>query len=106
MTSTTVAPVAVLVALLSGLWLGFQLGKVDDMCSVGRESLQIGGFMIGAAREEPSTASAKNAMRHVQYRHKNDNDNKRFALGCYFCSLLKFRSSGATFRECRLYVLR
>eukprot|EP00903_Cladosiphon_okamuranus_P022292 g20498.t1 len=49
MASTILAPVAVLVALIAGLWLGFQLGKVDDMCSVGRESLHIGGFMIGSA---------------------------------------------------------
>lgn len=49
--STTLAPVAVLCALFAGLWLGFQLSKVDDMCSVGRESLHIGAFMIGSACE-------------------------------------------------------
>lgn len=53
MASTTLAPFAVLLALIAGLWLGFQLGKVDDMCSVGRESLHIGGFMVWSAREKP-----------------------------------------------------
>lgn len=51
MASSVLAPIAVLMALVAGLWLGCQLSKVDDMCSVGRESLQIGAFMMGSARE-------------------------------------------------------
>lgn len=52
LTSSTVAPFAVLTALGAGLWLGCQLGRVDDMCGVGRGSLHIGEFMIGSGCEE------------------------------------------------------
>ena len=52
--SSILAPVLVLLALVAGLWLGFQLSRVDDMCSVGRESLHIGAFMIGSASENIS----------------------------------------------------
>lgn len=52
MTSTAAAPVIVGISITAALWLGCELGKVDDMFSVGRESLQIGGFMIGSACEE------------------------------------------------------
>ena len=48
---SVLAPVALLLALVAGLSLGFQLGRVDDMCSVGRESLDIGACMIGSASE-------------------------------------------------------
>lgn len=49
--ASTLTPAAVMIALIAGLWLGVQLRKVDDMCSVGRESLRVGVFMIGAICE-------------------------------------------------------
>lgn len=52
MTSIVVAPIATLVAVFGGLSLGLQLIKVDDMCNLGRESLQIGGVMVAAACEK------------------------------------------------------
>ena len=48
---SVLAPVALLLALVAGLSLGFQLSRVDDMCSVGRENLDIGACMIGSASE-------------------------------------------------------
>ncbi len=64
--STIVAPAAVTVAIIAGLWLGFQLVKVDDMCSMGRESLNIGAFMIGSAGKNQAQEASREIWTHYR----------------------------------------
>eukprot|EP00752_Nemacystus_decipiens_P009743 g8701.t1 len=63
--STIMSPLAMLIALAAAAWVGSELRKVDDMCSVGRETIYMEVFLVGSGCIFPRRMGARTMRRVV-----------------------------------------